>query len=52
VVKIGGRRTVNSAMGSVMKEEVVQHRGLILLLFRVNDYVDLQTLKSRTVNGK
>ena len=35
-----------------MKEEVVQYTGLILLLFRVNDYVDLQSSKSRTVNGK
>jgi len=26
-----------------MKEEVVQYKGLILLLFRVNDYVDLQS---------
>ena len=52
MVKFGGRRTVNSAVGSVMKEEVVQYRGLILLLFRVNDYVDLQTVKSCTVIGK
>jgi hypothetical protein len=49
---VGGGRTVNSAVGSVMKEEVVQYRGLILLLFQVNDYFDLQSWKSRTVNGK
>jgi hypothetical protein len=34
---VGGRQTVNFAVGSVMKEEVVPYRGLILLLFRVND---------------
>ena len=49
---MGGRWTVNSAEGSVMREEVVQYKRLILLLFRGNDYVDLQAGKSRTVDGK
>jgi hypothetical protein len=47
-----GGGAVSSAVGSVMKEEVVQYRGFILLLFRVNDYVDLQSWKSGSVNGK
>ena len=52
MVKIGGWWTVNSAVGSVMKEEVVQYSGLISFPFRLNDRVDLQSLKSRTANGK